>query len=83
MIENFVQILKDVLDDDNLLEINPDTNLENDLGMDIWDIDLLHLYLEDEYSVSIPDEAEFPTVGSLIKFISDSLEIESSENSIT
>ena len=73
MIENFAQILKGVLGDDDLPEINPDTNLENDLGMDIWDIDLLHLYLEDEYSVSIPDEAEFPTVGSLIEFISDSL----------
>lgn len=83
MFENFAQILKDVLGDDDLPEINLDTNLENDLGMDIWDIDLLHLYLEDEYSVSIPDETELPTVGSLIEFISDSLEIESSENSIT
>ena len=52
-------------------KINKDTNIATDLGADSLDLVEILMSLEEEFSVSIPDEAipNIKTVGDLIAFI--------------
>ena len=52
-------------------KINAKTNIAADLGADSLDLVEILMSLEDEFSVSIPDEAipGIVTVGDLVKFI--------------
>ena len=52
-------------------KINANTNIATDLGADSLDLVEILMSLEDEFSVSIPDEAipSIKTVGDLVAFI--------------
>lgn len=52
-------------------KINADTNIATDLGADSLDLVEILMSLEEEFSVSIPDEAipNIKTVGDLVAFI--------------
>lgn len=52
-------------------KINANTNIAADLGADSLDLVEILMSLEDEFNVSIPDEAipGIVTVGDLVKFI--------------
>lgn len=53
------------------LKINDKTNISTDLGADSLDLVEILMSLEDEFHVSIPDEAvaQIKTVGELVAFI--------------
>lgn len=55
-------------------KINLDTNVAADLGADSLDLVEVLMTLEDEFAVSIPDEAlaEIKTVGQIVDFINNS-----------
>ena len=52
-------------------KINAQTNIATDLGADSLDLVEVLMSLEDEFNISIPDEAipSIVTVGDLVKFI--------------
>jgi len=52
-------------------KINENTNIATDLGADSLDLVEILMSLEEEFSVSIPDEAipNIKTVGDLVAFI--------------
>lgn len=52
-------------------KINAQTNIATDLGADSLDLVEVLMSLEDEFSISIPDEVipSIVTVGDLVKFI--------------
>ena len=52
-------------------KIKPETNILTDLGADSLDLVEVLMSLEEEFNVSIPDEAipEIKTVGDLVKYI--------------
>ena len=54
-------------------KINLDTNVAVDLGADSLDLVEVLMTLEDEFAVSIPDEAlaEITTVGQIVDFINN------------
>lgn len=54
-------------------KINAQTNIASDLGADSLDLVEILMSLEDEFSISIPDEAipGIVTVGDLVKFIEE------------
>lgn len=65
-----VEILASTLRADKS-KITPSTNIATDLGADSLDLVEILMSLEDEFSISIPDEAipEIATVGDLVKYI--------------
>lgn len=52
-------------------KITKETNIANDLGADSLDLVEILMSLEDEFGISIPDEAipEIKTVQELVKYI--------------
>ena len=52
-------------------KINAETNIASDLGADSLDLVEILMSLEEEFNISIPDEAipGIVTVGDLVKFI--------------
>lgn len=71
MIENkVVEILAETLRADKA-KITSSTNIATDLGADSLDLVEILMSLEDEFNISIPDEAipEIATVGDLVKYI--------------
>jgi len=52
-------------------KINANTNIASDLGADSLDLVEILMSLEEEFNISIPDEAipGIVTVGDLVKFI--------------
>ena len=50
-----------------------DSNIQDDLGADSLDVVDLITTIEDEFDLSIPDEAveEIKTVGDIVKYIED------------
>lgn len=54
-------------------EINPETNLSKDLGLDSLDICKLVYFVEEDFGISIPDGKmnEFRTVKDYINYIKD------------
>ena len=52
-------------------KINKDTNIATDLGADSLDLVEILMSLEEEFSISIPDEAipTIKTVGDLVEYI--------------
>ena len=65
-----VEILANTLRVDKA-KITPSTNIASDLGADSLDLVEILMSLEDEFNISIPDEAipEIVTVGDLVKYI--------------
>lgn len=71
MVENKVkEILAKQLSAD-ASKINKDTNIATDLGADSLDLVEILMSLEEEFSISIPDEAipTIKTVGELVAYI--------------
>ena len=71
MVENKVkEILANQLSTD-AAKITKDTNIATDLGADSLDLVEILMSLEEEFNISIPDEAipGIVTVGDLVKFI--------------
>lgn len=68
--DKVVEILAKQLSTDKT-KIKPETNILTDLGADSLDLVEVLMSLEDEFGVSIPDEAipEIKTVGDLVKYI--------------
>ena len=52
-------------------EVNLDANIQDDLGADSLDVVDLITTIEDEFDISIPDEAveEIKTVGDIVNYI--------------
>ena len=57
----------------NESKINASTNITSDLGADSLDLVEILVSLEDEFGITIPDEAipSIVTVGDLVKYIDD------------
>lgn len=55
----------------DVAKITENTNIATDLGADSLDLVEILMSLEDEFSISIPDEAipEIKTVGDLVNYI--------------
>jgi len=55
----------------DVAKIGNETNIATDLGADSLDLVEILMSLEDEFSISIPDEAipEIKTVGDLVSYI--------------
>ena len=71
MVENKVkEILANQLSTD-AAKITKDTNIATDLGADSLDLVEILMSLEEEFSISIPDEAipTIKTVGELVSYI--------------
>ena len=58
--------------------VNPDANIQDDLGADSLDIVVLIQTIEDEYDLSIPDEAveNIKTVGDIVSYVEKNVEAE-------
>lgn len=68
------QKVKDILAKQLSVDVNkiaPETNIATDLGADSLDLVEILMSLEEEFSVSIPDEAipSIKTVADLVSFI--------------
>ena len=57
-------------------EIAPETSVVNDLGADSLDVVELMMALEDEFSISVPedDAAAFTCVGDIAEYIDSALQ---------
>lgn len=58
--------------------VNPDANIQDDLGADSLDIVDLIQTIEDEYDISIPDEAveNIKTVGDIVSYVEKNADAE-------
>lgn len=58
--------------------VNPDANIQDDLGADSLDIVDLIQTIEDEYDISIPDEAveNIKTVGDIVSYVEKNADTE-------
>ncbi|MDE5855378.1 MAG: acyl carrier protein [Ruminococcus sp.] len=58
--------------------VNPDANIQDDLGADSLDIVDLIQTIEDEYDLSIPVEAveNIKTVGDIVSYVEKNVEAE-------
>ena len=72
--EKIKAILADQFDIDED-SINPETNIQEDLGADSLDVVDLIMSLEDEFEIEVPDsEVEnIKTVGALVAFVEDNI----------
>ncbi|MCR4639021.1 acyl carrier protein [Ruminococcus sp.] len=59
-------------------EINMESNIQDDLGADSLDVVDLITTIEDEFDISIPDEAveEIKTVGDIVNYIEKNTDAE-------
>ena len=59
-------------------EVNMDSNIQDDLGADSLDVVDLITTIEDEFDISIPDEAveEIKTVGDIVNYIEKNTDAE-------
>ena len=59
-------------------EVNLDANIQDDLGADSLDVVDLITTIEDEFDLSIPDEAveEIKTVGDIVNYIEKNTDAE-------
>ena len=62
-------------------EVNMDSNIQDDLGADSLDVVDLITTIEDEFDISIPDEAveEIKTVGDIVAYIEKNADSEDAE----
>lgn len=76
--------LKDIIADQLSVdadEVTMDSNIQDDLGADSLDVVDLITTIEDEFDLSIPDEAveEIKTVGDIANYIEKNTESEDAE----
>lgn len=59
-------------------EVNLDANIQDDLGADSLDVVDLITTIEDEFDISIPDEAveEIKTVGDIVNYVEKNTDAE-------
>lgn len=59
-------------------EVNMDSNIQDDLGADSLDVVDLITTIEDEFDISIPDEAveEIKTVGDIVNYVEKNTDAE-------
>ena len=59
-------------------EVNMDSNIQDDLGADSLDVVDLITTIEDEFDLTIPDEAveEIKTVGDIVNYIEKNTDAE-------
>ena len=59
-------------------EVNMDSDIQDDLGADSLDVVDLITTIEDEFDISIPDEAveEIKTVGDIVNYIEKNTDAE-------
>jgi len=70
MLETIQEILRDYKDDPTI-ELEPETNLNTDLGLSSIDYFSLIMEIEDAFGVKIPDNkfTAFRTVGDVMEYI--------------
>ena len=73
--------LKDIIADQLSVEadeVSLDSNIQDDLGADSLDVVDLITTIEDEFDISIPDEAveEIKTVGDIVNYIEKNTDAE-------
>ena len=73
--------LKDIIADQLSVdadEVTMDSNIQDDLGADSLDVVDLITTIEDEFDISIPDEAveEIKTVGDIVNYIEKNTDAE-------
>ena len=78
IISNIERLLKIVLGESELPELQLSTNFEEHIGMDEVDIMTLELYLEDEYGVPFPEFDPMSTLGEMVSYIERNLSSPSS-----
>ena len=73
MEEKVLAILRDFADVDNMNEVNKDTRLRADLGLNSFDFVNIAVAFESEFGISIPDDAipELRTVGDIFALIEE------------
>ena len=62
-------------------EVTTDANIQDDLGADSLDVVDLITTIEDEFDISIPDEAveEIKTVGDIVNYIEKNADAEDAD----
>lgn len=69
MKKSLLEIINEVLDDENLLEIQPEMHLRDHIGLDSLDLAHLTVLIEDEYGIDIFEENNVHTVGDILNKI--------------
>lgn len=64
-------ILEDILERSIDIEINDETQLRNDLGLDSLNLAQLTVMIEDEYNVDIFEEGNVETIGEILAKIKE------------
>ena len=71
--EKVQKLLAEALNIDDLSKITMESNIVQDLGADSLDMVELLMSLEDNFGITVPDEAanELATVGAIVKYIEE------------
>ena len=71
--EKVQKLLAEALNIDDLSKITMESNIVQDLGADSLDMVELLMSLEDNFGITVPDEAanELVTVGAIVKYIEE------------
>lgn len=71
--EKVQKLLAESLNIDDLSKITPESNIVQDLGADSLDMVEMLMSLEDNFGITVPDEAanELVTVGAIVKYIEE------------
>ena len=71
--EKVQKLLAESLNIDDLSKITMESNIVQDLGADSLDMVEMLMSLEDNFGITVPDEAanELVTVGAIVKYIED------------
>ena len=69
--EKVQKLLAEALNIDDLSKITMESNIVQDLGADSLDMVELLMSLEDNFGITVPDEAanDLVTVGAIVKYI--------------
>ena len=70
MIERLKKVINRVLPDLNLNNVNEDSKLHEDLGLDSIGMMMLGMALEDEFNIEFDEMVELNTVKDVINYLS-------------
>jgi acyl carrier protein len=63
------KVIADQLDLDERLVVLPEMEFDGDLGTDALDMVEIEIALEHEFTIRIPDERTFRTVGEAVEYV--------------
>ena len=69
MLDRLKDLIKDIMPEVDLTNVNEKTRLQEDLHFDSLGIMMLAMAIEDEYHLEFDEAINFVTVGDVIKYI--------------